>query len=74
MNLEEKIEYANKTILTHITYAHTPEFLVAKSLRGKGITETDFFNMRFKLNITNAKLIVISNHLRDLWRNPNDRT
>jgi hypothetical protein len=74
MNLEEKTKYANETILAHITYAHTPEYLVAKSLQRKGITESDFFNMRFKLNISNAKLITISNHLRDLWRNPNDGT
>jgi hypothetical protein len=68
MNLKEKTNYANEKIQKLILDILTGEQLVAIALHSEGITETDFFNMRLELPISNATLIKIANHLRDLWR------
>lgn len=66
-NLKHTLEEIN----THITYAYSPEYLVAKSLHKQGITEADFFNMRDKLNVDYPTIVKIANCLRDLWRKEN---
>jgi hypothetical protein len=66
--VDKNVKFTQGLIAAHITYAYSPEQIVAIELYRKGITEADFFNMRHKLGIDEPTLIRIANHLRDTWR------